>query len=335
MRNIRFALAVAVAGTVLLAGCAQDTSVPEPQAAAGVSNILPEGKYAEIASAVASALEQADQTRDVGALGDRISGPLRTQREAEYQLAKITQSTSPTSILLNPQEVTVSSGTEFPRTVMAVDTTDTSRGIGTIAVWTQSTARQNYSLWAVVDMFPAPPKIDIVNKQNNDEGYLSENSADYRIDPTTVLDAYATYATNRALGDVPFKEGDPLYEQTQKQEQALTTDLKELGSAKTTFSVPNKDIRAVSTKDGGLVVVGEIRYDTTVSRTKDTAKLKLGSNIGALAEGKQDGVVEVDNPVVAQYSTSVAFYIPPKDSSEPIQLIGASVPALLSVVKAG
>lgn len=69
----------------------------------------------------------------------------------------------------------------------------------------------------------------------------------------------------------------------------------------------------MSTKDGGLLVVGELRYDMTVTRTKDTAKLKLGSFIGALASGTKDGVIEVDNPVVAQYATSVAFYLPLRD----------------------
>lgn len=99
---------------------------------------------------------------------------------------------------------------------MAIDKTNTARGIGTIAVWQQPTARQNYSLWAVLDMFPSPPKIEIINKQNDDQGYLATQAGEYLVDPAAVLDAYATYATNRAVGDVPFKTGDPLYQETEK-----------------------------------------------------------------------------------------------------------------------
>lgn len=216
-----------------------------------------------------------------------VSPVLKAQREAEYNLAKITETTVPTSIALDPKEATMASGTAFPRTLMAVDVSKTPRGIGTIAVWQQASARQNYQLWYLIDMFPSPPKIEIVNTQNSKEGYLENDPSQYAVDPATVLDAYAAYATSREMGDVAFNENDPLFTQTAKQASDLNQALNQLGEAKLAFSVPNQDIRAVSTKDGGLIVVGEVRYDMTVTRTKDGATLKLGSLIGALGEGKK------------------------------------------------
>ncbi|WP_455951503.1 hypothetical protein [Arcanobacterium haemolyticum] len=334
MRKTRLALAMMSAASLTLAGCAHDSSVPEPEVAKSASNIVPQKKYAMIASDVAEALKQADQNRDAGALGPRIAGPFRVQREAEYALARATETTAPTSVVIDPKESALSSGSAFPRSFMAIDMTKTGRGIGTITVWQQPDARQNYQLWAAMDMFPAPPKIEIVNTKNDKPGYPETKPSEYSVDPATVLDSYVAYINARAMGDVKFNEGDPLYKQTEKQAHDLTAALNELGEAKIAFTVPNKDIRAISTKDGGLVMVGELRYNMTVTRTKDRATLKLGSSIGALAEGKKDGIAVVDKPVVAQYSTSVAFYIPPKGSKDPIHVLGGSVPALLSVTKA-
>lgn len=334
MRNSRLIIALLAAGVLGLTGCAQDNSLPEPETATKTGNIISAQKYSELVDEVSEALSQADKNHDVDALGNRIAGPLLTQRKAEYSLASATEATAPTPFALDPKEATMASGVAFPRTLMAIDVSKTPRGIGTIAVWQQATARENYQLWAAIDMFPSPPKIEITNTQNDSKGYLAMNADDFVTDPAGVLDAYASYANARQMGDVKFNEGDPLYEQTAKQASDLTAALNQLGEAKIAFSVPNKDIRAVSTKDGGIVMVGELRYDMTVTRTKDGATLKLGSLIGALSEGKKDGVITVDKPVVAQYSTSVAFYVPPKGSKEPVHMIGGSVPALVSVTKA-
>lgn len=334
MRKFSSAVAAALA-TTILAACSAEAEVPQPQAGTQAEYSMSQDKYAEITQMVEESVTAAGEAKDATLLSDRVGEPLRSQLTAQYKLASVAPSFTPADVTVSPDATPLLSGSAFPRTLMAIDFAATTSSVGTLQVWNQSNARDNYQLRAAVEVFPSPPAIDLTSTLNNEPGFAGLAADSFAVDPSAVVTDYATYLTDREMTGIQFNESDPLATQVAEQVDSLNESLGDIGEVEATFSAADSGTYGVSTTDGGAVLVGEIRYDMTITGNPDEGTARLGSFIGALYEGEADGVVEIDKPVTASYSTSVAFYIPSAQGEAQVHVLGASRPTLLSVTKEG
>lgn len=335
---MRKALAATTVAIVLsLAACAEEEGVPQPRSGNDATEILSQERYAAFSEATKAKLAEADEARDAELLTYRIApGPLKEQRTAHYKLREaVGDSYTLDPIVIDPAAVPVSSGSAFPRTFMTFTGPRDGENLSTLTVWTQKTPRQNYQLWAETEIFPGVSVPAIVSQMDDVPGYPEVDPSEYAADPNAVLEAYVAYNESQEQGEIVFEADDPLYTEIADQQETLSNSIGDLGTAETTFATSDHEFHAVSTTDGGLILVGDMRYTIKLTRTNDDATLRISGDIGAMFTGgdDDDNIVEVDDPVHAVYSTTVAFYIPPAGGAEAVKVIASTAPTLLSVAK--
>ncbi|MFY9263737.1 MAG: hypothetical protein GX483_07885 [Actinomycetaceae bacterium] len=333
MRKTRI-VGLILAVTLGLSACAVEAAVPEPVLDKEGTAVLANENYSAFATEVVDNIAVADEAFDASLLGDRVTGPFYYERAALYDLAWIVSSVTIDPVTINTDGPALVSGTAFPRTLATFDETVKSGMAGSISFWVQSSPRANYQLWGVVDMFENPPAVELAGAlETKQDGFPQVEAADYVVDPTTVATAYADYVTNGEMGEVTFNENDPFKREVERQAQTLLDALEDKGTVESTLSIPDGELVGIATDTGGLVIATAVQLDTTVTKTDDDIILRLGSLFGALYSGEADGVVEVDSSVYATYYSTIAFYIPPAGSDDPVHVLGASDMMLYSVTK--
>lgn len=320
---------------VFAAACSAPNSLQPAPNAAG-ETILPKAKFQSIVEATAGAAAEADSALDINKLGGRIANPLLAYRSAQYELKKIRgESWQLPQLVLEKSANPIFSGAAFPRTAAVVAEPAAGQNLNTLTFWRQAGPRGQYQLWGQTGVFPSAKLPNLQSKLNDVPGFPQVEADKYAVDPAAVLPAYVEYNKARKLGDIKFTTGDLLYTEIAAQQDSLTATVGNLGTVKTTFAPGEHGVAGVATEDGGLVIMGELRYNVEITRTAAGAKLQLRGDIGAMSTKNNQGVVAVDHPVTASYGVLVSFYIPPADAKDKtIGVIGASIPTLLSVTKA-
>lgn len=325
--------ALTLSAALALSACASQEEVPQPTSGDNPQVIMPDEKYAEIASEAEAGIAASNESLDAGDLTGRVGGPARSYRTAQLKLESLLGDNYDLAPMLVLTEGSpVSSGTAFPRTMMTVVPPRDGKNLATLSVWSQNGPRSNYHLWADVDLFGAANLPQIVSQLSDTPGFPEVDAADYAVDPHDVLIQYARYNGTREQQEIEFSPDDPLYTQIAAQQDAFVESLGDLGTAATDFGVGESGLRAVSTESGGLVVVGEMTYDVRITKTAEGATLRIGGHIGAMHEGDgEEAMLEIDNVGIANYATTVAFYVPPAGENAVVQVIGSSQPTLISV----
>ncbi|MBS6275808.1 MAG: hypothetical protein KH423_06335 [Actinomycetaceae bacterium] len=320
---------------VFAAACSAPNSLQPAPNAAG-ETILPKAKFQSIVEATAGAAAEADSALDINKLGGRIANPLLAYRSAQYELKKIRgESWQLPQLVLEKSANPIFSGAAFPRTAAVVAEPAAGQNLNTLTFWRQAGPRGQYQLWGQTGVFPSTKLPNLQSKLNDVPGFPQVEADKYAVDPAAVLPAYVEYNKARKLGDIKFTTGDLLYTEIAAQQDSLTSTVGNLGTVKTTFAPGEHGVAGVATEDGGLVIMGELRYNVEITRTAAGAKLQLRGDIGAMSTKNNQGVVAVDHPVTASYGVLVSFYIPPADAKDKtVGVIGASIPTLLGVTKA-
>ncbi|WP_311777395.1 hypothetical protein [Trueperella abortisuis] len=323
----------AVAVLTLLGGCTSEAAIPSPTSGNAAQVLVPDARYAQIAAVAEEGVAAADASLNADDLGSRVGGPAKTYRTAQLKLESLLgDSYSLDPLLVDANATPVSSGTAFPRTMMTVVPPRDGKNLTSLSVWSQDSARGNYYLWGDVSLFPGVDAPTIVSQLNDVVGFPNVDAADYAVDPNEVLAAYVAYNGTRTQQSIAFEAEDPLFRQIANQQDTFVQSLGDLGTAATDFSVGEAGLRGVSTDNGGLVIVGEMRYSIRITKTADGAKLRIGGQIGALHSGSGDNAtLEIDYQGVANYSTTVAFYVPPAGADGTVRVIGSAEPTLISV----
>ncbi|WP_124055234.1 hypothetical protein [Arcanobacterium ihumii] len=330
--------ACVVTAMLALSACSANLEPPAPSASKAVEIIISEDSYKKIAGEVKKNVAEADAALDVNKLGNRFGEPIRQYREARYRLKKILgDGYKMPPVVVDEKAVPVSSGAAFPRTLMTVAAPTEQQNLPSLTVWSQTDARAQYQLWGQVQIFPDAQAPKLKASLSNQTGKLVDDPTKFAVDPNSVINGYVEYNKSRQITSIPFSAGDPLFTQISKQQDSLAQAIADNGTVQTNFAPGSHGIQAVSTEDGGLLIVNEMAYSLYLNKTKPGAIVKLRSDIGAMfSQDANNAVVDVDKPVVAQYSVLVAFYVPPKDAKDKtVKVLGASVPTLLAVTKEG
>lgn len=322
-------LFTAFAAVLLLAGCS-GSSLPNPTPGGAPEAVVHGSQYEVIAQQTIDQFAAADAAKDPAKLGGRIAGPLRENRTAQYKLANaMGEGYSLPAMVLDASATPIDAGVDFPRVLMALTPVSEYQKLPAVTAWVQTGPRNNYAAWAQVDLFPGAKAPALVSGQTDTKNLLDAKK--YAYDPAAVAKAYAEYNWTRKQSVIPFVEGDAFAKQVAAQQDSLASAVGEMGTVSTSFTTPDQMVVAAPTKDGGLIVIADIRYTLSIERTNRAAALRIGGEIGAMHQGRT-AVVSVGKSLSGVYSAPVAFYVPPSGSDDPVQAIGSAQPTLLSVV---
>lgn len=285
----------------------------------------------KVAAATGEVLSASDAEKDSELLGARVSGPALDLRSAEYKIAKSTKDDkSITELPSVMQSMFLTTSQSWPRTMFAVSERPQNLEPERLMVYTQDSARKDYTLWSYLTLFPG---ITVPTFASAESGTTEVTEADesLQMKPTEALEAYAALLKsdskeNKAKFDV---EKDTFYTTIADRRKTLKDAAKEIeGSYKETFKV-GSDWKALRTLDGGALVVGTIE-------TVGTLKGEEGAVVtpSALEKAFLKKDQKPSNALSVKRTALVAVYVPAKDNADAkpmnigrlIRTTGASVP---------
>ncbi|MBT2513974.1 hypothetical protein [Arthrobacter sp. ISL-30] len=324
------ALAAALA-TVLVAGtavAAQASKTPEPSPTNNSSEspapadapVVLDSQLKRILEQVSSAVAAGDAAKDATKLEPRVDRMELQVRTQNYKIRSQVGSYEARMPVRASKLLTsvVSSQRSWPRSVIAV-TEGEGNVVPQVLTLVQAAPRENYKLTSTAPLqpgtsFPAIPR-------GGTSTVAADDKAELQYSGSEALNGLADRLTN---ADSAFK--DKLAESTSSPYiagtlayQADTVEKGVNGNFTFTHKVIPEATVVFRTSDGGALVVGRLDFALDGSPKAEGDKLLLNDESAVFAGGKETGTGMVMN-----FAESVAVYIPPAESKEPMKLVAAT-----------
>ncbi|MDP9981751.1 hypothetical protein J2W14_001135 [Pseudarthrobacter oxydans] len=317
--------ATAVAGSGVAAQASQ-TPPPSPATSsaaaeqAPASPVLVDVQFRRILEQVASAVDAGDAAKDASKLEPRVAGPELEVRTQNYKIRSQVGSYEPRMPVRATKLLTtvVTEQRSWPRTVMAV-TQGEGNVVPQLLTLTQASPRENYKLVLTTPLQPGTTFPGIA--RGGTETLAPTDKSGLLFSGEEALGGLGDRLNS---AESPFKDklaegaSSPYIADT----LAYQADVVNSG-VNGTFSFTHKmvpgSVVVFRTADGGALAMGRLdfAFDGTPKAAGD--KLTIGDDAAALAGGK-----ETSTGMVLNFAESVAVYIPPAGSQDPMRLVAAT-----------
>ncbi|MFJ6356501.1 hypothetical protein [Pseudarthrobacter oxydans] len=319
--------AAVVAGTGVAASATSPAPAPSSDAASASpaaqeasSPVLLDAQFRRILEQVSSAVDAGDAAKDAAKLSDRVGGTELEVRTQNYKIRSQVGSYEPRMPVRSTKLLTtvVTSEREWPRSVMAV-TQGEGNVVPQLLTLVQASPRENYKL---VETNPLQPGTTFPTISRDGTETLAP------ADKTGLLysgeEALSGLADRLTSEDSAFKdklvegESSPYIADTLSY-QAEVVKSGENGNFSFTHKVVPESTVVFRTADGGALVLGRINFGFEGTPKAAGDKLTIGDDAAALAGGK-----ETTTGMVLSFAESVAVYVPPAGSTDPMKLVAAT-----------
>jgi hypothetical protein len=316
---------VAGAGTAAQAATPAPSSDPASTAPAGQqeqagSPVLLDAQFRRILEQVSSAADAGDAAKDAAKLAERVGGTELEVRTQNYKIRSQVGSYEARMPVRSTKLLTtvVTKDREWPRSVLAVTQGD-GNVVPQLLTLVQASPRENYKL---VETNPLQPgtTFPTINRDGTDTLAAGEK--------TGLLysgeEAMSGLADRLTSADSAFKdklvegESSPYIADTLSY-QAEVVKAGENGNFSFTHKVVPESTVVFRTADGGALVLGRINFGFEGTPKAAGDKLTIGDDAAALAGGK-----ETTTGMVLSFAESMAVYVPPAGSSDPMKLVAAT-----------
>lgn len=314
--------AAAVAGTGVAAQASQTPS-PTPSgssAAAAPAPVLLDAQFRRILEQVAGAVDAGDAAKDAAKLASRVGAAELDVRTHNYKIRSQVGSYEARMPVRATKLLTtvVSNKRAWPRSVLAVTQGD-GNVVPQLLTLVQASPRENYKLVGATPLQPGTT-FPGINRGGTDTLAASDKSGLlYSGD-----EALAGLGDRLTTADSTFKDkltegqSSPYIADT----LAYQSDVVKSGTngnfAFTHKVVPENTV-VFRTADGGALVLGRLNFGLDGTPKNPGDKLTIGDDAAALAGGK-----ETSTGMVLDYAESVAVYVPPAGSKDPMKLVAAT-----------
>ncbi|HSU46212.1 MAG TPA: hypothetical protein VLJ40_04820 [Arthrobacter sp.] len=319
-------VAAVLAGSGTAAQAASPSPLPSgsasssaPREATG-SPVLLDAQFRRILEQVSSATDTGDAAKDAAKLADRVGGPELEVRTQNYKIRSQVGSYEPRMPVRSTKLLTtvVTSGRDWPRSVLAV-TQGEGNVVPQILTLVQQSPRENYKL---METTPLQPGTTFPNISRGGTETLAAS------EKTGLLysgeEAMSGLADRLTSADSPFKDklvegqSSPYIADTLSY-QAEVVKAGENGNFSFTHKVVPESTVVFRTSDGGALVLGRINFGFEGTPKAAGDKLSIGDDAAALAGGK-----ETTTGMVLSFAESMAVYVPPAGSTDPMKLVAAT-----------
>jgi hypothetical protein len=316
-----------VAGTGAAASATPPAPSSDPSAAASPaaqeqsgSPVLLDAQFRRILEQVSSAVDAGDAAKDAAKLADRVGGTELEVRTQNYKIRSQVGSYEARMPVRSTKLLTtvVTKDREWPRSVMAVTQGD-GNVVPQLLTLVQPSPRENYKL---VETNPLQPGTTFPTISRDGTETLAAG------DKTGLLysgeEAMSGLADRLTSADSAYKdklvegESSPYIADTLSY-QAEVVKAGENGNFSFTHKVAPENTVVFRTADGGALVLGRINFGFEGTPKASGDKLTIGDDAAALAGGK-----ETTTGMVLSFAESVAVYVPPAGSTDPMKLVAAT-----------
>ncbi|MDQ0868868.1 hypothetical protein QFZ70_001341 [Arthrobacter sp. V1I9] len=315
--------AAVVAGTGVAASATSPAPSPDssaaPQDQSG-SPVLLDAQFRRILEQVSSAADAGDAAKDAKKLAGRVGGTELEVRTQNYKIRSRVGSYEARMPVRSTKLLTtvVTSNRDWPRSVLAVTQGD-GNVVPQLLTLVQSSPRENYKL---VETNPLQPGTTFPTINRDGTETLAAT------DKTGLLysgeEAMSGLADRLTSADSPFKDklvegkSSPYIADTLSY-QAEVVKAGENGNFSFTHKVVPESTIVFRTADGGALVLGRINFGFEGTPKAAGDKLSIGDDAAALAGGK-----ETTTGMVLSFAESMAVYVPPAGSTDPMKLVAAT-----------
>ena len=317
--------AAVLAGTGTAANAA--TPAPEPSGSSSAaaqeeaaSPVLLDAQFRRILEQVSSAADAGDAAKDAAQLSERVAGTELEVRTQNYKIRSQVGSYEARMPVRSTKLLTtvVTSDRDWPRSVLAVTQGD-GNVVPQLLTLVQQSPRENYKLMETTPLQPGTtfPTISRTGTDTLAAG-----------DKTGLLysgeEALSGLADRLTTAESAFKdklvegESSPYIADTLSY-QAEVVKAGENGNFSFTHKVAPESTVVFRTEDGGALVLGRINFSFEGTPKAAGDKLTIGDDAAALAGGK-----ETTTGMVLSFAESMAVYVPPAGSTDPMKLVAAT-----------
>ena len=323
--------AAAVAGTSVAAQASQTPSPTAPasdgatpgssaEGQTGDAPVLLDAQFRRILEQVAGAVDAGDAAKDAAKLAPRVAKSELQVRTQNYKIRSQVGSYEARMPVRSTKLLTtvVTNKRSWPRSVMAV-TQGEGNVVPQLLTLTQASPREDYKLVNSTPLQPGATFPGIGRAGTETLAPADKTGLAYSGD-----EALAGLGDRLTKADSTFKDklvegqSSPYIADT----LAYQADVVKSG-VNGTFAFTHKaaadNTVVFRTADGGALVLGRLNFSFDGTPKADGDKLTIGDDAAALAGGK-----ETSTGMVLDFAESVAVYVPPAGSQDPMKLVAAT-----------
>ncbi|WP_281450300.1 hypothetical protein [Paenarthrobacter nitroguajacolicus] len=327
------ALAAALAAVMVggSAVAAQATTSPDATSSSSASApaegdagtpVMLESQLQRILEQVASTVDAADAAKDAAKLAPRVDKMELQIRTQNYKIRSTVSAYEPRMPVraTKLQSSVISTKKDWPRTVYALTQGD-GNVVPQVLTLVQLSPRENYKLWGTAPLqpgtnfpsFPVPRKGTSPVPASDSTGLAYSGNQALEILSEMLTNPDSPNRSKLADGQSsPYIAGALSY-------QADTVKNGTSANFKFTHTPATSQTVVLKTADGGALVVGRLDFSFEGTPKAAGDKLLLEDDSAVFAGGK-----ETTTGMVLNFAESVAVYIPPAGSSDPMKLVAAT-----------
>lgn len=334
--SARLSVAVAASTAALLAGtgAVAQATTPEPAATpdasstasagsasgAGDGPVLLDAQFRRILEQVSSAADAGDAAKDAKKLAARVAGTELEVRTQNYKIRSRVASYDARMPVRATKLLTtvVTSKRTWPRSVLAV-TQGEGNVVPQLLTLVQKSPRENYKLVNTSPLqpgttFPAIARNGTETLAPGDKSgllYSGQEALSGLADRLTKDNS--TFKNKLVEGQSSPYIADTLSYQADVVKSGVNGEF-----AFTHKVVPDSTV-VFRTSDGGALVLGRLTFNFDGTPKSEGDKLSIGNDAAVLAGGK-----ETTTGMVLNFAESVAVYVPPSGSKDPMKLVAGT-----------
>lgn len=335
--SARLSVAVAASTAALLAGtgAVAQATTPEPSATPdapssasasgnasgdGDSPVLLDAQFRRILEQVSSATAAGDAAKDAKKLATRVAGTELEVRTQNYKIRSRVASYDARMPVRATKLLTtvVTSKRTWPRSVLAV-TQGEGNVVPQLLTLVQKSPRENYKLVGTSPLqpgttFPAIARNGTETLAPGDKSgllYSGQEALSGLADRLTKENS--TFKNKLVEGQSSPYIADTLSYQADVVKSGVNGEF-----AFTHKVVPDGTV-VFRTSDGGALVLGRLTFNFDGTPKSEGDKLSIGNDAAVLAGGK-----ETTTGMVLNFAESVAVYVPPTGSKDPMKLVAGT-----------
>lgn len=334
--SARLSVAVAASTAALLAGtgAVAQATTPEPAATpdasstasagsasgAGDGPVLLDAQFRRILEQVSSAADAGDAAKDAKKLAARVAGTELEVRTQNYKIRSRVASYDARMPVRATKLLTtvVTSKRTWPRSVLAV-TQGEGNVVPQLLTLVQKSPRENYKLVNTSPLqpgttFPAIARNGTETLAPGDKSgllYSGQEALSGLADRLTKDNS--TFKNKLVEGQSSPYIADTLSYQADVVKSGVNGEF-----AFTHKVVPDSTV-VFRTSDGGALVLGRLTFNFDGTPKSEGDKLSIGNDAAVLAGGK-----ETTTGMVLNFAESVAVYVPPSGSQDPMKLVAGT-----------
>ncbi|MFC7847772.1 hypothetical protein ACFUTU_04775 [Arthrobacter sp. NPDC057388] len=318
--------AAVLAGTAAAAQASTSTApastagTPSAAAKAAGTPVVLDAQFRRILEQVASATDAGDAAKDAKKLASRVAGTELEVRTQNYKIRSRVASYDARMPVRSTKLLTtvVTDKREWPRSILAV-TQGEGNVVPQLLTLVQESPRENYKLVGTSPLQPGTTFPAIVRGGTESLAAGDKSGLLY-----SGQEALAGLADRLTKANSTFKsklvegESSPYIADTLSYQSDIVKDGVDGKFAFTHKVVPDSTV-VFRTEDGGALVLGRLTFNFDGTPKADGDKLSIGNDAAVLAGGK-----ETTTGMVLKFAESVAVYVPPADSKDPMKLVAAT-----------